>query len=182
MIQNIILFQLGWFACVMGGASAYPWLGSVVVIGILALHLLQASVASHELKLILYVAIIGTAWDSLLTTSGLMQFQTGIFIDGVAPHWLIAMWALFATTLNVSMRWLRQRVLLSSLLGLIGGPVAYYAGHKLGAVEFSDPVLTLVFIAIGWSFIMPLLSLLGKKNDGYLLEKKQPVQHHGATA
>ena len=43
MLQNFILFQAGWFACVIGGASRdYYWTGVVVVTAIVIVHLVRA--------------------------------------------------------------------------------------------------------------------------------------------
>jgi hypothetical protein len=78
------------------------------------------------------------------------------------------MWALFATTLNVSMTWMKGRYLLAALVGLIGGPLAYYAGHKLGAVNFSNTMMTLTVVGAGWFFIMPLLVYFSEKFNGYV--------------
>jgi hypothetical protein len=49
------------------------------------------------------------------------------------------MWIAFATTLNVSMRWLRGRPELALLFGAVGGPLAFYAGERLGAVTVHRP-------------------------------------------
>jgi hypothetical protein len=57
----------------------------------------------------------------------------------LAPVWIIAMWAGFATLLHVALRWLLPHRWLAALLGAVGGPLAYYAGMRLGAVNFPDP-------------------------------------------
>ena len=168
LIQNFILFQLGWFACVLGGAAPdYVWLGTGIVALIVFSHVLRAPIKAAEITLITLTVLVGTFWDSALTLAGLYQFHAGTFISGMAPHWLIAMWALFATTLNVSMRWLHERYLLAAAFGGIGGPLAYYAGHKLGAVDFDDATTSLLVIAVGWSLIMPLLIFLTRFYNGY---------------
>ena len=74
---------------------------------------------------------------------------------------------LFATTLNVSLKWMKRRYLLAAVFGGLGGPLAYYAGHRLGAVGFSDIQTALLAVGIGWAFIMPLLMLLAERFDGY---------------
>lgn len=171
IIQNFVLFQLGWLGCVMGGASQnMAWVGVAMVGSIIAVHLLRASSARQEVMLILVTVVLGTAWDSLLTSLGMYEFKSGMFITDIAPYWLIAMWALFATTLNVSMTWMKGRYLLAALLGLVGGPLAYYAGYKLGAVNFENTLNTLVTVGAGWFFIMPLLVLLSEKFNGYVSE------------
>ena len=168
LIQNFVLFQIGWFACVLGGANAqYAWLGSLIVAVIIVVHVLRAGNPPDEIRLIVLATVIGTLWDSSLTLAGLYQFNAGVILDGMAPHWLIAMWALFATTLNVSMKWLQGRYLLAAVFGGLGGPLAYFAGHKLGAVDFNPMMTTLVIMGIGWSLIMPLLVYLSSIYNGY---------------
>ena len=72
MLQNFILFQLGWFGCVVGGASQeYSWVGVAVVALIVALHLARAVDMQDEIKLILATMILGTTWDSTLTAAGI---------------------------------------------------------------------------------------------------------------
>jgi len=39
LILNFILFQIAWFACVLGAANAMPWLGVLVTVVILIWHL-----------------------------------------------------------------------------------------------------------------------------------------------
>jgi hypothetical protein len=67
------------------------------------------------------------------------------------------MWALFATTINVSMAWLKNRWLLASSMGAIFGPLAFIAGERLGAVQFIDRPLALLALAVGWACLMPML-------------------------
>jgi len=39
MLINFVAFQVGWFACVLGGAHQFPWLGTLMVSIIIAVHL-----------------------------------------------------------------------------------------------------------------------------------------------
>jgi hypothetical protein len=100
-------------------------------------------------------------------SAGLLAFNNGLVFDAVIPFWMVAMWALFATTLNVSMQWMKNRYLLAAVFGAIGGPVAYYAGHRLGAVEFSQVSTALLVVGAGWAVIMPLLMHLSTRFNGY---------------
>lgn len=168
MVQNFILFQIGWFSCVLGGATqGYAWVGVAVVLVIAAIHLMRASEMRNEVMLILATTVLGTTWDSSLMLAGLFEFSNGMFVDSLAPYWMIAMWALFATTLNVSMKWMKGKYLLAAVFGAVGGPVAYYAGHRLGAVGFTDTLMALTAVAVGWAVIMPLLMALTKRFNGY---------------
>ena len=80
------------------------------------------------------LAVIGAGFDSALVNSGWVSYASGQFSAYIAPYWIITMWMLFATTLNVSMRWMRGKPVLAAVFGLIGGPAAYLAGQKLGGI------------------------------------------------
>jgi hypothetical protein len=73
------------------------------------------------------------------------------------------MWALFATTINLSMGWLKGRWILAMLMGAIFGPLAFVAGEKLDAVVFVDSTLSMITLAIGWGLLMPLLLWLAER-------------------
>jgi hypothetical protein len=80
-----------------------------------------------------------------------------MMVANIAPHWIVVMWGLFATTLNVSLAWLKQKLALAAMLGAVAGPLAYYAGYKLNALQFNNMSVTLIALAIGWALFTPLL-------------------------
>jgi len=166
LVLNIIGFQLGWFAAVLGGANGLPWLGTVGALIVVAVHLLRVTQPRMELQLIAAAALIGLVWESILVSVGLTSYSSGILVSGTAPHWIVAMWILFATTINVSLRWLRNRTWLAALTGGISGPLAFYAGHRLDGVEFSDTVVAMLVLAAGWALFVPLLVWLGTWLEG----------------
>jgi hypothetical protein len=177
-LLNIFLFQVGWFACVLSGATQRPWIGALIAIFIVAIHLFRAPVREPELKLVLIAVGIGAVWDSLLVWLDWLQYSSGILIPNTAPYWIVLMWGLFATILNVSLRWLRGRWLiaaiagglggpLAAIAGGLGGPLAYYGGHRLGALEFGDQNAALIALALGWAVVTPILVALSERFDGY---------------
>ncbi len=164
---NLAAAQIGWFACVWGGANGMPALGAAAVALIVAIHLTYtAHRPGTELVLLLLAGLIGLLWDSALVALGWLSYPSGILVPGTAPYWIVAMWVLFATTLNVSLGWLKGRYLMAILLGGIGGPLAYYAGFKLGGVNFQSIELGLGAQAIGWAVLMPLLTVLAERLNG----------------
>ncbi len=165
-VTNFLVFQLGWLACVLGGAHHLPWAGTGVAAVVVAWHLSQAAQPGRELTLILLVGLLGAVWDSVLVAAGLLEYPSGTLIPGTAPHWIVAMWLLFATTLNVSLRWLRQRPALAVICGALGGPLAYYAGGQLGGVQIPHLAAAMAALSVGWAVFMPLLSLLAQRFDG----------------
>ena len=171
IVQNAVLFQIGWIACVLTASNNLAWLGSLAAAGILIIHLSRAFDFRMEIKTIVLITAMGTLWDSILIQTQFYQFSHGILIAGIAPYWLIALWALFATTLNLSLRWLKHRKILASALGFIVGPVSYYAGHRLGAIEFSNTTMTLMLTAIGWAVILPLVLMISERFDGFRIKE-----------
>ncbi|MDH4125963.1 MAG: DUF2878 domain-containing protein [Gammaproteobacteria bacterium] len=166
-ILNFLTFQAGWFSSVYGGAKQMPWLGPLAVALVLLLHFSLARGRRAELMLILSCAAIGAAFDSSLVAMDWVQYPSGMFSEFAAPFWIITMWMLFATTLNVSMRWLRERPALASICGLTGGPLTYLAGQQLGGIVLLEPLPALLALGIGWAVMMPMLLRLSAIFDGF---------------
>jgi hypothetical protein len=136
---------------------------------VVATHLARTAHPQQELALVLIAAAIGLVWDSLLVFLGWLDYPSGILVSGTTPHWIVALWMIFATTLNVSMRWLKGRMMLAALLGAVAGPLAYWAGSRLGGVWFVEPWLATIALAVGWAVAMPMLMALSDRFDGTAL-------------
>jgi hypothetical protein len=95
-----------------------------------------------------------------------LDFRSGYLIDGMAPHLILALWALFAITLNLSLAWLKSRLPVAVLIGAIAGPLAYWGGARLGAVVFLEPLPAMIALSLGWALFTPLLALLARRFDG----------------
>jgi hypothetical protein len=166
LLINITAFKLGWLSSVFGGAQQLPWLGPLVVFLAVAIHLARAQRPSSEFMLIVSCGLIGAVFDSALVAAGWVTFPSGMISESMAPYWIVTLWMLFGTTINLSMRWMRGRPLLAAAFGFVGGPLAYIAGHKIGGIGFADQTAALAMLAIGWAIIMPLLMSLGERLDG----------------
>ena len=67
-------------------------------------------------------------------------------------------------TLNHSLSWLKGRIIISSVFGFVGGPLAYIAAEKLGAITITSSQ-TIFILALGWAIITPTLIFLSGKYD-----------------
>ncbi len=166
-MANLVLFQAGWLACVLGAARGYPWAGTVAVAAIVVAHLSWSSRPGAEVRLLAVCGLAGILFDGLLLASGWVTFPNGWWLPGLAPYWMLAMWLLFGTTLNLSIAWLRDRPALAATFGAIGGPLAYLGGEKLGGISLTAPFLALIALAVGWGVVTPTLTLLAKRLDGF---------------
>lgn len=167
ILPNFVLFQLGWFACVLGGAGQWHVAGSLVAMAIVVFHLSQADQWAREMRLLLIALAVGVVWESVLVATGLLIYTHGQLATWLAPHWIMVMWVLFATTFNVSLSWLKHRPILSVLMGAVGGPLAFLAGQSLGAVEIPNDTLAVLVLAVGWGLLVPLMMHLSTRWNGF---------------
>jgi len=164
LLINLLLFQVSWFACILGAAHGYRWLGPAVVCASIALHLLTQIPPSErrtEIALMLRATILG-----LFIETALIQTQWISYTGTTPPYpplWLIALWPAFAMTLRHSLAWLQGRSILAILLGAVAGPLSYMAGAQLGAATLAHPLAAMIYLAIAWAITMPLLARWSSK-------------------
>jgi hypothetical protein len=162
---NLLAYQVAWFACILSAARGMPWIGTVVALSVVAGHISVARRPKTELALIAAAGLIGWSWESALVQTGWIAYPSGNIVTGFAPHWIVALWLVFATTFNVSLQWFKSHLAVVAVFGFIGGPLAFYAGEALGALTLA-PKLGLAAIAVGWGLLMPMLMLLARRLDG----------------
>lgn len=164
-IWNVLSINIGWLACVWGAAHGVHWLGLSVVPILLAIHI--TCVGKRKIKTVLIVAfismVVGLGADTLLILMGTVEPNRWIMPPPLTTLWDVMIWANFSMALDVSLRFLQKRPLTAALLGAICAPGTYYAGDRLGALVFSEPVLGgLIWVGAVWFFVMPGLSLMAR--------------------
>jgi hypothetical protein len=170
ILINILGFKIGWLSSVVGAATQMPWLGPVMLLVVLAVHLRQAERPDLEIGLVIACGVIGAWFDSILAATGWVSYPSGQIDPHVAPYWIVAMWMLFATTLNRSMSWLKGRLALAAVMGAVAGPMSYYAGSRLGGIVFESPLPATIALSIGWAAIMPVVVVLAERMNGFAAE------------
>jgi hypothetical protein len=167
ILINFSLFQLSWFACVIGAAKDLPWLGVIITFIFVIWHLSRAKIAHQELLLLVCALVLGGLFDQTMQSLNLISYQAHLWSEALIPAWILALWLAFSCTLNVSLRWMRGKHLIAIIFGLIGGPLAYIGAAKLGAASIIQTPQSLIAISIGWAIITPLLIRISQKFDGY---------------
>lgn len=163
---NVLLFYGAWFACVLGAARGQPSIGVFVVAALAVIHTTLIHRQRPQALVLALSGLIGCAFDTVLLQTDMIRFSGHPAGSLLAPAWMTALWVAFATLLGVSLRWLRERELLATVLGAAGGPASYYAGQRLGAIQLADPIRTsLVVVAVEWAIAMPLLCRLSRRLD-----------------
>ena len=173
VLINLSLFKAAWAATVFGAAASVPVAGAIAVAIAVLVHLARTRDVRAEATLLGLAAVVGLVWETLLVATGVLEYSSGNLVPGLAPYWIVAMWILFATTLNVGMRWLRKSALIAAVAGGIGGPASFFAGASAGAVTLNNPLTSLLVIGIGWAVLLPLMVRIATRFDGH--EEQQPL-------
>ncbi|HYJ98493.1 MAG TPA: DUF2878 domain-containing protein, partial [Burkholderiaceae bacterium] len=132
LVATLVAFEFAWFACVLGAAHGWPWIGvavtAVVVVGFVA----GSDRPAVDAALASVAVAIGLAWDTAMLQLGWISYAAPGPLPMLAPVWILALWALFAIALREPLRWLHRRLPLAALLGAIGGPLSYAGAERLG--------------------------------------------------
>ncbi|MGI0116786.1 DUF2878 domain-containing protein [Zooshikella sp. RANM57] len=147
-LTNALLFQVGWFICVLTGSI--PALFATLII--LFIHFKWIGSWQIERDIILTTWLLGSALDSFLVQLNIIQLSTPSLL---IPLWLSCLWVLFATLLNHCLSWLQSKRLLSMLLAPPIAALSYFAGDKLTSVTINTTGL--IIIGICWAGLFPLL-------------------------
>ncbi|MBK8979107.1 MAG: DUF2878 domain-containing protein [Planctomycetes bacterium] len=161
-LANVVLLKLGWFACVGGAAAGDGWIGPLAVLGLLGAHFAWCVAPGERRREALMVAtlgIAGCAMESSYTAAGLLVHRADLPHLGVLPLWIVALWFLFATVFDASLRWLRTRPQLAALVAAVGSPLSYLGGTRLGALQIDalagSTLWTFGVLGIAWGLFVP---------------------------
>ena len=155
---NFVLFQVGWFACILGAAHQQVLWAVIGSLAYIVFHIWRSQTPKLELSLLLKVLSFGIVTDSLLMYLGIIDFKNAWPSPYLSPAWMWALWLLVASTLNGSLSWLQGKLVLGVVLGAICGPLSYEAGIRMGAANWGSgsQILGLGLISLIWAVAMPL--------------------------
>jgi hypothetical protein len=107
VVQNFVLFQVGWFICVYGAANHLPWIALLVMMVVLSWHFHQATQWQVELKLIVLFSLTGALLDQyywlgviLGAVGAALAYKAGEKLGAIHLH---GEWALMAIAINWSL-------------------------------------------------------------------------------
>ncbi|WP_136797900.1 MULTISPECIES: DUF2878 domain-containing protein [Desulfosediminicola] len=156
IVTNFAVYQLNWLICIFG-QNSFLWLALLLI----ACHMLVSPSPGKDMVLMAIITICGITLDGLLKAIGFFSFSSDFW---PIPLWLITVWMTLGLLPNHSLNWLKGRWLLSALLGAIGGPVAYWAGVRLGVASFNwSTPSSLLLLALLWALFWPLMMFCASK-------------------
>lgn len=157
-VLNFIGFQLVWFGSVIGAAQGLPWFGPLLALAYATAVVATSDNARSEASFLALAAVFGYVGDSTLVASGVIAFPEAAQLGAPSALWMVGLWVSFSGTLRSSLGWLVGRPVLAALLGTVAGPLSYWAGARLGAIELSAGLtVSALSVAVLWTVSMPVL-------------------------
>jgi Protein of unknown function (DUF2878) len=161
---NFLIYQLGWLACVLGAAYQWPWLGVAIAMPLVCMHMMLTTDRPNQARLLFAALCVGVFVDTLLLILGVYSFPCGTVVDWLPPIWMTVLWIQFATTFRYCLSWMSGRYALCSIAALLGAPLAFIGGERLGAVFLISPRITnLLILGTLWAIALPLLLFISDR-------------------
>lgn len=162
VIFALVAFDVLWAVTMFGAGRAWWPVGPVLIAISMLVQLRPSPSPRREALVILVGAAIGAASDALLLSLGQLAYTDPSRVQFAIVF--LALWVNFGTTLRPALRWMWHKPLLAALLGGIGGPLAYFAGDRIGAIDLAEPTWrTLLFVSLQYAVLTPLWMLLADR-------------------
>ncbi len=155
-------FQIVWLTCALGAANGRSAPGIIAAV----VFALFVSVANRRNTLdalcIAATGLVGFVVESTLIILGVVTFSAAWPLASLAPAWIVALWIAFGATLASIAHLLKSRSpLFAVALGAGCGPLAYFAGERLGALQIAEPkTLSFLILSLVWGAALPALTKL----------------------
>lgn len=157
---TLLAYELVWFAAVIGAGHGLAWPGVTAAALFAAWRLTASSHRQVELGLVGATVLLALALEGAWVAGGLIVYSAPWPLPN-APAWLLAIWAAFALTLVPLFGYLHGRPALATLLGAVGGPLAYLGAARAHALQLTTPAWRGVLaLSAGWALAMPALTSL----------------------
>lgn len=150
---NVLAYQFCWWLLIYCGVSVLSVTAVILTVGY---YLLSESGRRAKWWILLVVTAIGISCDSVLAYWGVYG---QVWQENGIALWLYFLWLVFATLLNVSLKWFQEHLLIAALCGAIGGPSSYWAGAKMShSAELSYDSLQILVVV--WLILTPTFLFL----------------------
>ena len=156
-LYDLIGFKICWVLCAFCSIWNQPYLGPLATTFFIMIHLYFVRFKSRDIKIILIAILCGLLLDTSFSKLGLISYQGGIFAHyGLSPLWILSMWAGFSLSMMYTLESIKDKYIISSFLGLIGGPLSYSAGVGIGSITIHT---TFAYVVLGfaWAIVVPVL-------------------------
>jgi hypothetical protein len=161
---NYLLYQTGWFAAILGAAWQHETAGVSLALALTITHVALSREPHIETRLIAAAFAAGLLVESAQMALGTYRANSSLLPTGAPPAWLLALWAQFATTFRYSLRGILRNRVQAAAFGAVGGPLAFVAADRLGALTLLPPTGPgLLRIGLMWTAALLIFSWLTRR-------------------
>lgn len=180
-IVNALAYTVGWFICVWLASIEWGNLAALIAFSITGVQLFFIFRANRylfyqDLFLLIFALFFAFLLETIFINFHIIAYKNNF--SWHPPIWLLGLYSLFLITLNHSFNSLNRYSFIAPIVGGLGAPLSYRAGHLLQADQLAFHGVGL-FLSIGilWGiylFAMVRLNLILKKavDQVALREKK----------
>ncbi|MBV1775909.1 DUF2878 domain-containing protein [Burkholderiaceae bacterium DAT-1] len=154
-VLNALAYQCAWLATVMSAANGHGWYTMPIALAQVGWHLARSEQVRSETGLLLCISGAGLMLDQMVLGTGWIQFTGDANASDRVPLWMAGIWLSFATTFNGALAWLQRRYWLAIGLAGLGGPLAYWAAARMGALVIVDLQATCLAYGMGFALLVP---------------------------
>jgi len=167
IVFNIIGFYICWWSTIYGVSIDYYFIGPVVVLIFLTIHLYKIVNHHQENIFLLICFILGLLIETIFLNLDIIIHKGLLTKFYIAPLWSIMLWVCFGATISHSFKWMSQRYIESSILGALSAPIVYFSFRTFGIIEFGNSnLITGILVSIIWGISIPLfIKISDKKLD-----------------
>ena len=158
-LNDLVIFQVAWFGCVLATRSPFPHLLPILVLLLVLVRVLLTRGLAQALPFTLACLILGIVGDATLVHLGLLSFESYPSLFGT-PLWMVALWLNFGLMLRPLFTWFLDHCWRSLIGFSAGGVVAYYSGQKLGVLILSVDLQSHLGVAVEWAIVGLILRYL----------------------
>jgi len=165
IIINLFAYDICWTLTMFGAGRSWWWVAIVVTGLSVAGQLAISPVWRREAAVVLLGALVGVVTDAIGVRLGMFSYRAGAGVQ----FWIVffALWANFGTVLRPSLSWMWNKPFLAALLGATGGPLAYWIGAKIGAIDLGTSVPTsLTWFSVQYAILTPAWMLAAQRVIG----------------
>ena len=147
---DLVVFQIAWFGCVLGSASAYPFWVPLLSFFLVLGRIVTTGRFRPAFPFLLASTALGMVGDSLLVRLDLLAFYADPTVGG-APLWMIFLWANFGLMVRPLFSWFLQSQARCLIGFSLGGLIAYFSGWQLDRLAFTTLHFSSLAIAFEWA-------------------------------
>ena len=165
-MKNIFLtltgYQITWLCCVFGEYYNFSLAGLIMGILYLTIFFYFVNYKLRAFKICFVFSLIGYLFDSTLGFSELFTYKSNIIV-GYLPIWFLILWPSFSTLFVNILSFLKNRPILSLILGSSLAPPTYYLGIPLGIAVSENILLSMTIMVIFWGLYLMFYSIYIKR-------------------